>query len=466
MGKRLKNPSPDGRLPFGEVFWYGAGDLANNLIAQMVLVYLLVFYTDIFGIPAAAAGAIFVVTRIVDAVTDILMGIIVDKVTLKSGKLRGWIRIGAIPFGVLAVLCFVTPPFGTTGKIIWAYVTYNLLSCATTMINIPYMSLPGAMTQSQHELTRLSAIRTVFTVIGALSVTILVPIIAASVTGGNLQTGYPIAMGMFVIVGVFIYFMLSFKCQERYVAAERSRLGFKETLRSIFHNKPLILLAVVMAFNIGSTNLRAASIAYYFKYYLGNEGLMAVYLVIVYVCNLSGVFIGPALTRKFSRKGIMQFSIIFFAVTNSVIFFIPKTANLLFFIVSAFAAIGTSLSSILIYTLLPDAVEYGEYMTGVRTEGSVYSLVSFATKVGSAIGGAVPAWILAAVNFVPNVEQALPAQTAINAMMTVVPSAILLVAFVIMLFYNVTEDKFKFYLTENNKKREAAGTREPGAKEA
>lgn len=105
-------------------------------------------------------------------------------------------------------------------------------------------------------------------------------------------------------------------------------------------------------------------------------------------------------------------------------------------------------------------------MTGVRTEGSVYSLVSFATKVGSAIGGAVPAWILAAVNFVPNVEQALPAQTAINAMMTVVPSAILLVAFVIMLFYNVTEDKFKFYLTENNKKREAAGTREPGAKEA
>lgn len=442
------------KLSMREKIAYGTGGFANNLIADMIIVYLLFFYTDIYGIPAGVAGTMFIVVRVIDAFTDMAMGMIVDRTSTKYGKLRPWILIGAIPFGVMAVLCFVTPPLNEVGKIVYAYVTYNLLSIAMTMVIIPYSSLPAVMTQDTKEVVSLNVFRNVFGTIGSICVTVIVPILAPLFGGGNMRKGYPLAMLVFAVISSLLFINVFANSKERYTVKEKKKKEpLMKSLKILFSNKILLLLTLMIAIAVGSTNLRATSIAYYFTYYMERTDMMGYYFVIVYGSIIAGMPIVTFLNRFIGRKQLFAIDITIFIAAQGSLFFIPKTSYVIFWVLSIIAGLATSGVTVLVSSLLPDAVEYGEYKTGQRTEGTIFAFSSFANKVAMAAGGAIPAIVLELTGYVPGGVQNAATLNGVNMLMTIIPAGLLVLVLVVLKFYPVDENKFQYYLEENQKRR-------------
>lgn len=438
----------EGKLSLVSKVIYGTGDLANNLIMQMVLVYLLFFYTDIFGIPAAAAGTMFVVSRVLDAVSDIVMGMIVDKTNTRWGKMRPYLLFGSIPFGVAAVLCFVTPDFSEIGKIVYAYITYNLLCTMMTVINIPYGALSSAITRDSDERISLSIWRSLFATVGGILVNVITPIVAPVITGGNLQTGYALTMGIYAIVGIVVYVLVFFNTKEVFTEPKKKKMPVKTILKTTLGNRYAIIIAVSMALAIGSTNIRASAIVYYFTYCTGREDLLGAYFLTVYLSIAVGMFLVTPVSRKLGRKNTLLFTLVFFGVVNSMIYVVPYHQFIMVFILSALGGVATSFTASLPLALMPDAVDYAEWKYGVRTEGAIFSFSSFAQKLAMAIGGAVPAYVLSLSGYVPGSVQSQSALNGINGLMSVIPGVILIVAAIILVFYDMTEEKFKKMVEE------------------
>ncbi len=438
----------EGKLPFVSKIIYGTGDLANNLISQMVLVYLLFFYTDIFGIPAAAAGTMFIVSRVLDAISDIVMGMIVDKTNTKWGKMRPFLLFGSVPFGIAAVLCFVTPPFHEIGKIVYAYITYNLLCTMMTVINIPYGSLSSAITRDSDDRISLSIWRSLFATVGGILVNVITPIVAPVITGGNLQTGYALTMGIYAVVGVIVYLLVFLNTKELFTEKQKQKLPVKTILKTTFGNRYAILIAAGMALTIGSTNIRASAIVYYFTYCTQKAELLGAYFVTVYLSIAVGMILVTPVSKRFGRKNTLLFSLVFFGVINSLIYLVPYQHYLFVFILSALGGIATSFTASLPLALMPDAVDYSEWKYGIRTEGVIFAFSSFAQKLAMAIGGAVPAYVLSLSGYVAGGAQSQSALNGINGLMSVIPGIILILAAFVLMFYDMTETKFKKIVEE------------------
>jgi sugar (glycoside-pentoside-hexuronide) transporter len=436
------------KLSFSEKFAYGSGDMANNLIGQMILVYLMFFYTDIYGLSAAFAGTMFLVVRIIDAVFDLGMGVLVDKTHTRWGKLRPYLLFGAVPFGALAVLCFTTPNFGLAGKEIYAYITYILLSLMTSVIGIPYSALTSAMTQDGNERVSLSTFRMIFAAIGGIAVTVIVPIIAPKVGNGDLKLGYSLAMLILAVVGVALLFFTFSKTKERYTNQSHESVPFKIMVKTTLGNRLLLLLCLCVTFVVGSTNIRASVIVYYLTYNLKRPELISVYFLGLYATIILGMVFVPFFSKRMGRRMAFIAGLVFFAITNGIIYFIPYSNIPLFLTVTLLSGLATSFTSVLLWGLLPDTVEYAEWKYGVRTEGVIFSFNSFAQKMATAIGGAIPGFVLAFTGYVPGGDQSASALNGIALMMSLIPSALIAISAIVMLFYNMDDRKYASIVEE------------------
>jgi len=225
---------------------FGLGDLASNFVWGMTTSYLLFFYTDVFGISATAVGTLFLITRILDAISNPLMGILVDRTRSKHGKARPYILYLAVPFGILSVLTFVTPDFSETGKLVYAYITYFLLGICYTAINLPYGSMLTMMTKDSYEIQQLGSFRTMGMGLGATLVSLCTLPLVSFLGQGNQQVGFPLTMTLYSLFGTIMFYLVFKNCRERY--AEYREKGVKNDTRKqvtrMFKNKPWMLLAV------------------------------------------------------------------------------------------------------------------------------------------------------------------------------------------------------------------------------
>jgi sugar (glycoside-pentoside-hexuronide) transporter len=443
------------KISVTEKMAYGAGDMANNLIAQMILVYLMFFYTDIYGLPAAFVGTMFLVVRILDAVFDLGMGVIVDKTHTKWGKLRPYLLFGAVPFGALAFLCFTTPDFGLAGKEIYAYITYILLSLMISVVGIPYSALTSAMTQDGNERVSLSTFRMIFAAVGGIAVTVVVPIVAPKVANGDLKIGYSVSMLLLAVVAVALLLFTFSKTKERFTAQSHESVPFKIMLKTTLGNRLLLLLCLCVTFLVGSTNIRASVIVYYLTYNLNRPELLSIYFLGLYATIILGMVFVPFFSRLMGRKMAFIAGLVFFAITNGIIYFIPYTNIPLFLTVTLLSGLATSFTSVLLWGLLPDSVEYAEWKYGVRTEGVIFSFNSFAQKMATAIGGAIPGFVLAFTGYVPGAEQSASALNGIALMMSLIPSGLIAISAIVMLFYNMDDRKYA-EIVEELKERKLA----------
>lgn len=431
---------------------YGAGDAANNLAFTTATMFLLLYYTDVAGIGAAAAGTLLLVVRVFDAFADVLAGRIVDKTYHKKlGKFRPFIMFGSVPLLLLSVATFSIPQIGESGMLIWAYVSYTLLGLAYSFVNIPFGSLAGAMTQSSSERAKLASART----IGAVAVGSFLGIfIAPLMKGGeNLQPLFTTLTIIFAVVGTGLYMFTVFTTKER-VVREVPKVTLKQSLGTLKGNKPLLLLCI-SSFLFLTGQLAVGSIQiYYFRDVLHSLPLYAVMSIVQIVMTFGLAAMLPRLVAKFGKKRNYLAAAALMAVGGLVVFLAPASMVWLAFTGVLVSQLGVLLLSMVVWALEADTVEYGEWNTGVRSEGITYALFSFTRKTGQAVGGALAAYALAWGGYVSGgVAQSDHAILGIRAGAGLLPMVFSILALVIMLAYPLTDAKHKEIVHEITARR-------------
>ncbi|MGY4858203.1 glucuronide transporter [Cryobacterium sp. AP23] len=434
---------------------YGAGDAANNLAFTTATMFLLVYYTDVAGISAAAAGTLLLVVRIFDAFADVFAGRIVDRTYSKRfGKFRPFIMFGSIPLLLLSAATFSVPQIGETGMLIYAYVTYAALGLAYSLVNIPFGSMAGAMTQSPSERAKLASARTIGAmVVGAGLGIFVAPLI---VPGADLQTTFTIMTLSFVVIGTALYFFTVFTAKER-VVRDVTNVSLKQSLATLKGNKPLFMLCISsFIFLTGMLALSTVQL-YYLRDVLHALPLYAALSIIQLVVTFSLAGFVPAIVRRFGKRAAYMAGCGVMALGGLIVFVAPADTVWMGFSGLVVCQIGIVLVNMLVWALEADTVEYGEWKTGVRAEGITYALFSFTRKTGQAVGGALAAFSLAWGGYAAGeTVQTATAELGIRAGAGLIPVVASVLAVALMIFYPLTDKRHAIIVAEIAARR--AGT--------
>lgn len=418
---------------------FASADLACNLVWQMISLYLLFFYTNVMGLGAAAIATMFLVTKVIDGVTDLVVGFLIDKTNTKMGKSRPWILGGAIPFGISLVLCFSVPNFSDGGKLIYAYITYSILSLAYTIVNVPLGSLLPALTKDSTERTNLATIRIVLATIGSTAVAALTLPMVNFFGKGNDAIGFRAVAIIFAIVGVVIFFFSVANTREIEVDGGDGKISLMKNLIGMAKCKIFWVNNVVAFFMFGGYIIGAASLTFYFIYVVQNPMLASVSATLLIVVGLIGNVMPPVLTKFISkRNGIILGNLV--VVVGIAIIFLGGKSVAMQVVGIIIYGIGHGLRQTLIFAIAPDAIDYCSRKIGSNVAGAFSAMAGFCVKVAAAIASSLVASLLAIGHYDAALD--VQPQSAIN-MITLafifIPIICSIVTSIAMLFYN-TED--------------------------
>ncbi len=424
-----------GRLSLRETLGYAAGDLGINFYFQSALTFLLFFYTDTFGISAAVAGWVFLVARVVDAVTDPLMGAIADRTRTRWGRLRPYLVFGALPLAAISVATFSVPDLDARGKVIWAFVTYTLFGVAYTVVSIPYSALTAVLTSDAEERTTLSTWRMGLAMVGGFVVSVgTLPLVDA--LGGG-AAGFQATLGLYAAAATALLLVTFATTRERVTPAHDATPRLAESLRLFTANPPLWIVLFAFVLGMLAFTLRQSAVLYYFKYNLGREDLVPVFFAGMVPAMLAGIAAVPWLGRRLGKAGGILVGGVVACVGGIGVFLTPydRVGQVVFF--ALVSAMGAGPISVLGWAMIPDTVEYAEWKTGVRGDGLIYAAASFGQKLAMAGGGAAAAAVLSATGYVANAEQDPRALDGILWLLSLLPVACVVLVLVAVSFYRL-----------------------------
>ena len=407
---------------------YAVGDLGINLYFISTLTYLLYFYTDVLGISAAAAAGVFLVARMVDAVTDPLMGAIAERTRTRWGRLRPYLLWGALPLGAITVATFSVPDLDESGKVIWAYVTYTLFGILYTVVTIPYSALTASLTDDYQERTRLSTFRMAFAFSGALIVSVGVAQWVRMFA--NPAEGYVLIMSIFACVATLLLLITFFNTKEVVQPPPEQKLSLNDSLRAVFYNPPLLIVIALFTLGMLSFTVRQTVTIYYFSYNVGRPDLIGAFFAATLATMFVGLVFVPRLAERFSKAGAIQIGALFTVLASIGFYLTPVSEPVWVIFWGCLVALGGAPIAVLGWAMIPDTVDYAQWRFGKRADGAVYSMSSFFQKLAKALGGAGVATALATVGYVANQPQSTETLDMILHLMTVVPIGLM----VLMIF--------------------------------
>lgn len=441
---------------------FGSGDMAQNLIYQTISIWLLFFYTNIFGLSPATAATMFLVVRIVDVLWDPIVGTFVDKNTPKWGKYRSWLILGGIPLVALAILCFWN---GFSGSVVYAYVTYVGMSMCYTLVNVPYGALNSSLTRDTDEITVLTSTRMFMANLGALAVKSLPMVIAIfAPTAFNAQTGkeeavintpeaapaWFITMAIFAIAGLLLLIFCFSQCKERVVMdkKEASKVKVSDLWMEFIRNKPLRVVAFFFITAFAMMSVGNAADAYFMTYNVGATPFMTtVFMWLGTIPAFIFMPLVPAIKRKIGKKGMFNL-FLGTAIVGMLMMYIfvsipaIKQHFVMLCIAQFVKSTGIIVATGYMWALIPEVVAYGEYTSGRRIAGIVNALTGIFFKAGMALGGVVPGLVLALVGFDAKLpQQSALAEQGILWLVCVIPAALLLLAMFIIGKYELSDEK-------------------------
>lgn len=411
------------RLSVKEKVGYSLGDLAAGFVFQTMVMLQLSFYTDTFGITAAAAGTLFLVVRVFDAVFDPLMGVVADRTTTRWGKFRPWVLWTAVPFGVMAVLAFTTPDLSPSGKLAWAWVTYIVLMMVYSANNLPYSALSGVMTADVGERTSLSQYRFVAAMLGQLVIQGLALPMVNALGGGNDARGYQLTFTILGALAVVLFFITFATTRER-VAPMAESSSIRQDFTDLARNGPwkaMFLLTTVLFVTLA---LRGGAVVYYFKYYLHREDLFGPFNVVGTLCTIVGVVLSKPLALKYGKRNLFIAGLLATAVLCLPFAVLPPTAITAIIVSEGLRQFAYGFTIPLLWAMMADVADFSEWKTGRRATGVVFSAIVFALKAGLGFGGAIGGYVLATYGYVPNVEQSARALEGIRYSVGIYPAVL------------------------------------------
>jgi GPH family glycoside/pentoside/hexuronide:cation symporter len=458
-------------LKLREKLCYGCGDFASCLFWAAFSTFLFIFYTDVFGISAAAAGTLLLVTRVLDAVVDPVVGMLADRTETRWGKFRPYLLWFCLPYAIIGVLMFTTPGLGSTGKLIWAYATYCGMMVVYTAINIPYTSLMGVISANPIERTTVSSFKFVFAFAAGLVVKFSLPHMTVFFGASDPARGWEITFMFIGAVAVVFFLITFFGTKERVHPSASQKTSVGRDLGDLFTNAPwLVLLAATVTF-ILFVATRSTITAHYLKYYVGNQTLMLPWSSVAKTYTYqditsiflpigdAGSIVGVLLVGWFAgRVGKKPAFLILFAMSLALTlaFFWLKPSQLMLMTALQFfgSATGGPLS-VLLWAMYADTADYGEWKKGRRATGLVFSASTMSQKAGWAIGGVVVGYMLDAAGFMPNVAQSPKVLDSLVWLMSIIPALIGVVSFALFLLYPLNEAKMAQIESELKARRAA-----------
>lgn len=476
------NAKFDGKLSVMEKVGYGLGDTASNILYQAWNFFLMVFYTDVFGISAKTASLMFLVTRIWDTVNDPVMGMIADRTNTRWGRFRPYLLWMAIPYGVLACAMFVTPDWGMKMKIFYAYASYILATMAYTAINIPYSSLMAVMTPDPHERTTLSQYRFFFAFVGGLLVTTftlpLAKLLGANPNhsgyseelGYSQALGYQMTMGVFGALAIVLLIITFLTTRERVVPSKEQKSSLVKDLKDITRNVPWIIIFIAAVFWLIYNMIRNGMVAYYFNNVNGegekvllslNLGRMVldfnqttVFLTINTLGMMAGVFISTPFKKMFGRKTLLLFFTSASVVLTAIFYVLPEHNFVLLSIVNFVLMINAGAIPVFIFAMFADVTDYHEWKFGQRATGLVIAGIMFAIKLGVAIGGSLTLFLLGQFGYDSDLPATPEVIKGIKLLFSVIPAGFMLVSVLVLFAYPISE-KMLTQIEEDLKARNA-----------
>ncbi len=441
-----------------ERFGYSLGDVASNLTFTLVTTYLMFFYTDVVGLAPAVVATLFLVARIWDAINDPIMGIVVDKTDTKWGKCRPWFLWLAIPYGIIAILTFTVPDLSMNGKIIYAYVTYIGLGMIYTGINIPYSAILPSLTSNVQERTEVNAVRMIMAMIGGLIVNMLTMPMVNALGNGNNEKGFQMTMIIFASVAVVLFLITFASTKERVNFKQDKKQTVRDGFKAIKGNLPwLISLLINFVFWVGMT-MKTGTIVYYMIYNIGREDMIPLVMLSITAGMLPAIALSPALSKlvKGKRNTMIVGNII--AIIGTLIMFAAGTNNIGLLIAgNVIGSFGVGFTAGVLFAVMADTVDYGEWKSGIRAQGLLYAASSFGVKLGMGIGGALSAAILGYVGYIAGTQQTEAALAGIRFNIIWMPIIAYIVAIVLLLFYKLDkeQDQMQYELAQRRMAHEA-----------
>ena len=446
---------------------FGSGDLAQNLIYQTICMYLLIFYTNVYGLHPKQAAFMFLIVRIVDVLWDPLVGTYVDKHNPRLGKYRSYLVLAGVPLTGFAILCFWN---GFSGSLLYAYFTYVGLSMLYTLINVPYGALNASLTRDTNEITILTSVRMFLANTGGLAVAYGIPkIVAALSPDGQIHSAtsanaWFTTMCIYAIAGLVLLFFCFSQCKERVVmdSKETENVKVSDLWIEFKRNRPLRVLAFffITAFAMMAVGNSAGS--YYMIYNVhGTADQMANFMALGSIPAFIFMPLVPAIKRAVGKRNMFN---IFLAVAILgmgmlyAISMIPalKSQMWLVYVAQFVKSTGVIVATGYMWALVPEVISYGEYTHGKRISGIVNALTGIFYKAGMALGGVVPGLVLDFVDFdqANEVSQTPFAEQGILWLVCVIPALLLLLAMFIISKYELTDeviDKINTEIENRNK---------------
>jgi GPH family glycoside/pentoside/hexuronide:cation symporter len=448
------------RLSFKEKLGYGLGDVASNFFFQVFNIFLLYYYTDIFGLLPAAVGTMFIATKVVDAVSDPLMGLIADRTKSRWGKFRPYLLFGAIPYGLCGYAMFANPDLSYNGKLIYAYVTYTLMMLAYTVINVPYSALMGVISPSSVERTKVASFRFVGAFSAAWLIGTFVTPLKNILGGGDEAAGFRVTMMIFAVLSVALFWICFATTKER-VTPTQTDTNVRKDFKALLGNGPWIALFIAAILTLMNIAVRGGTALYYLKYYVGDDGT-PIFLIfdqtaVLMSSGLMAMVVGITLTKtlcdRFEKRSLLIALTILNAISMAIFYVIPPDQYWLMVAVNCLGSFVIGPTPALVWAMYADCADYGEWKTGRRTTALVFSTVQFAQKLGLAVGAGLAGILLSMFGFVANEVQTDTAMAGIRFLFSILPAILAVLGAIAILFYRLdrkTVEKIECDLLERH----------------
>jgi GPH family glycoside/pentoside/hexuronide:cation symporter len=442
----MQNHSDITPLTLKEKVGYGLGDMASNFYMGFFGLFLLYYYTDVFGLSPAAAATMLLVTKVIDAISDPVMGLIADRTRSRWGKYRPYLLWAAIPYALAGYLLFLGPDLSVAGKLAYAYITYALVMLAYTAINVPYSALLAVISPVAEERTKATQFRFVFASLGTLCVgAFATPLVEVLGAGDQLQ-GFRLTIMLFAVLSVLLFWLTFVSTRER-IQTVRYTSSVREDFAVLLSNPSWLILVFTSILVVIGLNIRFASTVFYLKYYLPTKSgpvfLFFDQTALLISCALVGQMIGALMTPKlssyFEKNHLITGVSLLHILLLIVCYMIPPEQYGFLVLVHSLGILTFGITITLLFSMYTDCSEYGEWRSHKSIAGLTVSSSLFSLKFGYAIGAALPGFMLAWIGFVANEVQTASALSGIRLMFNILPAVFFLAGGLLMLFYRINK---------------------------